>query len=53
LVPIVKFPDGSTIHTIEGAVQGAPGKVRVLYKPGLPVPSKAPALASQEAAGAD
>jgi len=33
LVPIVKFPDDSTIHTIEGAVPGTPGEVRVLYKP--------------------
>jgi alkaline phosphatase D len=31
-VPVVKFPDGSTIDTIEGAVPGAPGKVRVLYR---------------------
>ncbi|MHC4229193.1 MAG: alkaline phosphatase D family protein [Planctomycetota bacterium] len=30
--PVVEFPDGSTIQTIEGAVPGAPGKVRVLYK---------------------
>jgi alkaline phosphatase D len=28
----VKYPDDSTINTIEGAVPGAPGKVRVLYK---------------------
>jgi len=32
LKPVVNFPEGSTIHTIEGAVPGAPGKVRVLYK---------------------
>ncbi len=32
LTPIVKFPEDSTIHTIEGAVPGAPGKVRILYK---------------------
>ena len=32
LTPVVNFPKGSTIHTIEGAVPGAPGKVRVLYK---------------------
>ncbi len=30
--PVVRFPDGSTIETIEGAVPGAPGKVRVLYR---------------------
>ncbi len=32
LTPVVNFPEGSTIHTIEGAVPGAPGNVRVLYK---------------------
>ncbi len=32
LIPVVKFPDGWTIETIEGAVPGAPGEVRVLYK---------------------
>ena len=32
LPPVVSFPEGSTIQTIEGAVQGAPGTVRVLYK---------------------
>ena len=32
LPPVVKFPEGSTIYTIEGAVPGAPGTVRVLYK---------------------
>ena len=32
LAPVVKFPEDSTIQTIEGAVPGAPGKVRVLYK---------------------
>ena len=32
LTPVVRFPEGSTIHTIEGAVPGAPGEVRVLYK---------------------
>ena len=32
LTPIANFPEGSTIHTIEGAVPGAPGRVRVLYK---------------------
>ncbi len=31
--PVVTFPDGSTIDTIEGAVPGAPGEVRVLYRP--------------------
>ena len=30
--PVVKFPEGSTMETIEGAVPGAPGQVRVLYK---------------------
>ncbi|MHC4743795.1 MAG: alkaline phosphatase D family protein [Planctomycetota bacterium] len=30
--PVVKFPDGSTIETIEGAVPGALGQVRVLYR---------------------
>ncbi|MHC4167466.1 MAG: PhoD-like phosphatase N-terminal domain-containing protein [Planctomycetota bacterium] len=30
--PVVEFPDGSTIETIEGAVPGAPGKVKVHYK---------------------
>ncbi len=28
----VKYPENSTINTIEGAVPGEPGKVRVLYK---------------------
>jgi len=32
LTPIVKFSEGSTIETIEGAVPGAQGQVRVLYK---------------------
>ena len=31
--PVVQFPDGSTIDTIEGAVPGAEGQVRVRYKP--------------------
>ncbi|MBC8216964.1 MAG: alkaline phosphatase D family protein [Planctomycetes bacterium] len=30
--PVVEFPGDSTIDTIEGAVPGAPGKARVLYK---------------------
>lgn len=30
--PLVEFPDGSTIETIEGAAPGAPGKIRVRYK---------------------
>jgi len=30
--PVVEYPDGSTINTIEGAVPGAPGMVRVRYK---------------------
>jgi alkaline phosphatase D len=32
LVPIVNFPKNSTIETIEGAVPGTTGRVRVLYK---------------------
>jgi alkaline phosphatase D len=32
-VPAVEFPDGSSIDTIEGAVPGANGIVRVRYKP--------------------
>ena len=32
LSPVVKFPEGSTINTIEGAAPGAPGDVRVLYR---------------------
>ena len=32
-VPSVEFPDGSSIDTIEGAVPGAKGVVRVRYKP--------------------
>jgi len=32
LTPVVNFPEGSTIQTIEGAVQGTQGKVRVLYR---------------------
>lgn len=31
--PVVQFPKGSNIETIEGAVPGAPGEVRVLYRP--------------------
>lgn len=31
-MPVVTFPDGSTIETIEGAVPGAPGEVRVRYR---------------------
>ena len=30
--PVVEFPDGSTIETIEGAAPGALGKIRVQYK---------------------
>ncbi len=30
--PVVEFPDGSTIETIEGAAPGALGKVRIQYK---------------------
>ncbi|MFQ5930113.1 MAG: alkaline phosphatase D family protein [Acidobacteriota bacterium] len=30
--PVVEFPAGSTIDTIEGAVPGAPGEVRLSYK---------------------
>lgn len=32
-VPTVEFPDGSSIDTIEGAVPGAKGVVRVRYRP--------------------
>ncbi len=32
-VPTVEFPNGSSIDTIEGAVPGATGVVRVFYKP--------------------
>lgn len=32
LIPVVMLPNNSTIDTIEGAVPGAPGKVRVLYR---------------------
>ena len=32
LTPIVNFPKNSTIETIEGAVPGTPGQVRILYK---------------------
>lgn len=32
--PVVEFPDGSNIETIEGAVPGAPGEVRIRYRPG-------------------
>jgi alkaline phosphatase D len=32
-VPSVEFPDGSSVDTIEGAVPGAKGFVRVHYKP--------------------
>jgi len=31
--PVVTFPNGSTIHTIEGAVPGTAGRTRVRYKP--------------------
>ncbi|MDZ7722228.1 MAG: alkaline phosphatase D family protein [candidate division KSB1 bacterium] len=31
--PLVQYPDGYDVDTIEGAVPGATGKVRVLYKP--------------------
>lgn len=31
--PVVEFPDGSSIDTIEGAVPGAKGVARVHYKP--------------------
>ncbi|UCE49726.1 MAG: hypothetical protein JSW47_06170, partial [Phycisphaerales bacterium] len=31
-VPVVEFTDDSTIETIEGAVPGAPGKIRIRYK---------------------
>ena len=32
MVPVVEFPDGSTIETIEGAVPGAEGEVRVRFR---------------------
>ena len=32
LIPVVNFPEGSTVETIEGAVPGSPGQVRILYK---------------------
>jgi len=33
-VPVVEYPEGATIDSIEGAVSGAPGDVRVLYREG-------------------
>ncbi len=33
-VPVVQYPDGFTIDTIEGAVTGASGETRVLYRAG-------------------
>jgi alkaline phosphatase D len=30
--PVVRFPENSAIDTIEGAVPGTPGEIRVLYK---------------------
>ena len=30
--PVVEFPGGATVETIEGAAPGAPGEVRVSYK---------------------
>ncbi len=32
LEPVVKFPEGYTIETIEGAVPGTDGEVRILYR---------------------
>ncbi len=32
LAPVFRFPENSTIDTIEGAAPGAPGEIRVLYK---------------------
>ena len=32
LTPVVNFPEDSNIETIEGAVPGTPGQVRILYK---------------------
>jgi alkaline phosphatase D len=32
LIPDVRFPAGATIHSIEGAVPGESGQVRVLYR---------------------
>lgn len=31
--PVVQFPEGVTVETIEGAVPGTRGKVRLLYRP--------------------
>ena len=31
--PVVIYPEGSSLDTIEGAVRGAPGESRVLYRP--------------------
>ena len=32
-VPVVIYPEGSSLDSIEGAVRGAPGETRVLYRP--------------------
>jgi alkaline phosphatase D len=32
MTPVVEYPLGTSIDTIEGAVPGAPGEVRILYK---------------------
>ncbi len=31
MAPVVKFPDGATIGTLQGACPGAPGQVRIRY----------------------
>jgi len=31
-IPVVEFPNGSTVDNLEGSVPGSPGEVRVLYK---------------------
>tara|TARA_B100000029_G_scaffold503201_1_gene579727 strand:+ start:4207 stop:5703 length:1497 start_codon:yes stop_codon:yes gene_type:complete len=31
-IPVVEYPDGATIETIEGSVPGMPGETRVLYR---------------------
>ena len=33
-VPVVEYPEGATIDSIEGAVPGAPGEARVRYRAG-------------------
>ena len=33
-VPVVQYPEGSSIETIEGVVTGSPGEARVLFRAG-------------------